>query len=80
MIKDVSKIHLDKKATDAWALTCAGQLGMSEKEYKRAVRDLSARYREAAHKKRLSEIDKYVVIAQVLHIRLLSDLLVITEK
>ncbi|AOZ97907.1 hypothetical protein [Butyrivibrio hungatei] len=80
MINNVSNIHLDRPATQAKILSIAQSKGLSVQEYNKSIKEMSARYREAAHKKRLSEIDKYVVIAQALHIGLLSDLLVITEK
>ena len=79
MINNVSRVHLDRPATQAKILSMAQSKGFSVQQYNRAVRDLSARYRQAAQKTRLSEIDKYVVIAQVLNARL-DDLLVITEK
>ena len=79
MINNVSNIHLNRPATQAKILSIAQSKGFSVQQYNRTVRDLSARYRQAAQKTRLSAIDKYVVIAQVLNARL-DDLLVITEK
>ena len=45
----------------------------------KSIKEMSARYREVAHKTRLSEIDKYVVIAQVLDVRL-DELFIVTDK
>ncbi len=79
MINNASKVHLDRPATQAKILSMAQSKGFSVQQYNRAVRDLSVRYRETAHKTRLSEIDKYVVIAQVLNARL-DDLFVVAEN
>lgn len=78
-MNSVSKVHLDRAATKDNILSIAKFKGFSVQDYNRTVKDFSARYREAAHKTRLSEIDKYAVIAQVLDVRL-DDLFVITES
>lgn len=79
MIKDVSNVHLDRAATQAKILSMAQSKGFSVQEYNKAVKDMSARYREASRKARLSEIDKYVVIAQVLDVKL-DELFIVTDK
>ena len=79
MINNVSRVHLDRPATQAKILSMAQSKGFSVQEYNKAVKDMSARYREASRKARLSEIDKYVVISQVLNARL-DDLFVIAEN
>ena len=53
--------------------------GYSLQEYSRKVKDLSARYRKVSGKARLSEIDKYVVISQILGVRL-DEIFVITKE
>ncbi len=79
MINNVLRVHLDRPATQAKILSMAQSKGFSVQQYNRAVRDFSARYRQASRKTRLSEIDKYVVIAQVLDVRL-DELFIVTDK
>lgn len=66
MINNVLNIHLDRPATQAKILSIAQSKGLSVQEYNKSIKEMSAQYREAAHKKRLSEIDKYVVSAKAL--------------
>lgn len=79
MINNVSNVHLDRAATQAKILSMAQSKGFSVQKYNKAVKDMSARYKEASHKARLSEIDKYFVIAQVLDVRL-DELFIVTDK
>ena len=79
MINNVPNIHLYRPATQAKILSMAKSKGFSVQEYNKSIKEMSARYREVAHKTRLSEIDKYVVIAQVLDVRL-DELFIVTDK
>ena len=62
----VSKVHLDIDATNENILSIAKSKGMSLKQFNSSVHELSARYRDVSGQSRLSEIDRYVVISQVL--------------
>jgi hypothetical protein len=79
MINNVQAVHLDRKATEDNILSMVQKKGISVQQYNKSVKELSARYREVICKQQLSEIDKYVVIAQVLNTEL-SDLFVVTES
>lgn len=75
----VVRVHIDRAATRDNILLLAKKKGFSVQEFNRLVKDVSARYRCAAGKSRLSEIDRYAVFAQVLDVRL-DDLFVVSTN
>ncbi len=78
MKKEVKRVHLDREATGKHILQMAEKKGYTVQEFNKAVREMSQRYRRAAKKKRLCEIERYVVISQVLGSKL-DDLFVVVK-
>lgn len=79
MIKECAKVRIDWDATNENILSIVKEKGFSLSQYNKIVKDMSAKYRSVAGRKRLSEVDKYVIISQVLHTRL-DDLFVLVIK
>ena len=79
MIKDNAKVSIDWDATNKNVLSIVKEKGFSLSQYNKIVKDMSVRYRNAVGVKRLSKTDKYVIISQVLHVRL-DDLFVLIKE
>ncbi len=75
-IKDCN-VSFDRGATLQKILFLAAEKGFSTAGFDEAVRDLSEKYKQIT-KKELSELDRYVVISQVLDAKL-DDFIVATE-
>ncbi len=70
-------VSFDREATLQKILSLAAEKGFSTEGFDETVWDMSEKYRQITRKE-LSELDKYVVISQVLDVRL-DDFIVATE-
>lgn len=78
MEKTAVKAHLDKKATRQHVLQMAEDKGFTKTQFDKTVNEISFKIRQAAGKKRLYEIERYMIMAQILNSRL--DDLFVTSK
>ena len=79
MIKECAKVRIDSDATNENILSIAKEKGFTLSQYNKAIKEMSAKYRSVAGRKRLYEVDKYVIISQILHTRL-DDLFVVVKE
>ena len=79
MEKTAVKARLDKKATRQHILQMAEDKGFTKTQFDKTVNEISFKIRQAAGRKRLYEIERFMIMAQILDIRL-DDLFVSTKN
>ncbi len=72
------KVYFDRKATRERILKMAKDKGITATQFDRTVNDIALRMRQVTGKKRLYEIERYMVMAQILDKRL-DDLFVVVR-
>ncbi len=78
MEKMAVKARLDKKATMQHILQMAEDKGFTQTQFNKTVNEMSFKIRQATGKKRLYEIERFMIMAQILNSKL-DDLFVSTK-
>ena len=72
------KVYFDREATKERILQMAKDKGLTVAQFNKTVEDIARKIRQVTGRKRLYEIERYVVMAQILDKRL-DDLFVVVK-